>query len=595
MKNRYLTKDVIQRFLEYLDAEERSEATKEKYARDVISFQRFLFGAEVTKERVVSYKRLLLERGYAERSGRPHPYGQSNGFVRQNVQTECRIMLNIPSVPRCDYRILQLNSTSGFRHKRPHLWEQSPTNRTVRLLSLRRKAGERSCSRMVLLDLEWVKETKKVKRLTQLSAIRLDDTWETVDGIEVFVNPGSKQLQNPDHVSLGKYAPERFLRGVTEKACMQRLEKWLLPDDDIIVWETGNQEYFSKLWYQHAKQLRPRVYAIANYVRNKILKNHAKASPCKLLSSWGEAVLKPEHRASNDAENFRRLLKNLKITKAQLDDADSTVLLLRPSQKDTNRSRVERSQYNYIYLKGSDVFHRKSCPNWLNAADEKDICGSVLYKTAAEGRRPCGFCKPMPPVGTPQKQKNTTPDVPKQITPGKPNPEAIVDVRLLTGIRTQMRRGKIVGQCRNSLHPGAIDKGLFKSHDCLGKKCFYFQANPVSFYLESLEEEKRAKKQHKDQLRTEKQKKLEEENELKRIQQLWQEYLDEIDSDMEIIRIERDPAKEFRIFYVSDNRFADGNLFPVFLKYRSSCYYNDFAGNKHSTAERRERLWHTAN
>lgn len=51
------------------------------------------------------------------------------------------------------------------------------------------------------------------------------------------------------------------------------------------------------------------------------------------------------------------------------------------------------------------------------------------------------------------------------------------------------------------------------------------------------------------------------------IQYYWQDYLDEIDSDMEIIRIEKDPSKEYRIFYVSDNRFADGNLFPDFLKF----------------------------
>ena len=420
---------------------------------------------------------------------------------------------------------------------------------------------------MVLLDIEWVKETKKIKRLTQLSAIRLDDGWGIVDSFEVLVNPGKKQLQNPNHVALGKYDPEQFLHGVTEKACIQKLEKWLLPDDDIIVWANSNQEYFSKLWYQNAKQLRPRVYAISNYVRNKVLKNHSKVSPYKLLSSFGESALKPEHRAVNDTENLRRLLKKLEITKGNLIDVDSTILFLKPSQKEMNWSRVERSQYNYIYLKGSDVFHRKNCPNWLNAADENDICGSVLYKKAAEGRRPCKFCKPMPPVKVPTEKEITAPNLQENEGTGKPNPEEVIDVRLLTGNWTQMRRGKIVGQCRNSLHPGAIDKGLFKSHDCLGKKCFYFQENPVSFYLEALEEEKRAKKQHKDQIRIEKQKKLAEENDLKCIQYYWQDYLDEIDSDMEIIRIEKEPSKEYRIFYVSDNRFADGNLFPDFLKF----------------------------
>ena len=68
MGTKYLTNNEIQNFWNHLDEEERSAATKEKYCRDIVSFQRFLSGEEVTKEKVVSYKRHLLELGYAERS-----------------------------------------------------------------------------------------------------------------------------------------------------------------------------------------------------------------------------------------------------------------------------------------------------------------------------------------------------------------------------------------------------------------------------------------------------------------------------------------------------------------------------------------------
>ena len=45
----------------------------------------------------------------------------------------------------------------------------------------------------------------------------------------------------------------------------------------------------------------------------------------------------------------------------------------------------------------------------------------------------------------------------------------------------------------------------------------------------------------------------------------WQEYLDDMDSDMYIVRVAKETPSLYKIFYVSDNRFADGNRYPHFL------------------------------
>lgn len=68
MEERILTNQTISTFQDYLIKEEKSDATVEKYIRDVRAF--FLFAGEqqITKEVVIAYKKHLEESGYAVRS-----------------------------------------------------------------------------------------------------------------------------------------------------------------------------------------------------------------------------------------------------------------------------------------------------------------------------------------------------------------------------------------------------------------------------------------------------------------------------------------------------------------------------------------------
>ena len=68
MEERILTAERVRAFSEYLRREEKSEATCEKYLRDVGSFRRFLREDSVTRETVSGWKESLVERGYAPRS-----------------------------------------------------------------------------------------------------------------------------------------------------------------------------------------------------------------------------------------------------------------------------------------------------------------------------------------------------------------------------------------------------------------------------------------------------------------------------------------------------------------------------------------------
>lgn len=68
MKRRILTSEVIDHFKKYLQEEEKSENTIEKYLRDVQALAAYLKSAEITKEAVIAYKGKLLSENYAVRS-----------------------------------------------------------------------------------------------------------------------------------------------------------------------------------------------------------------------------------------------------------------------------------------------------------------------------------------------------------------------------------------------------------------------------------------------------------------------------------------------------------------------------------------------
>lgn len=68
MKGRTITKSIISRFKTYLQNEEKSANTIEKYIRDVKAFADYTNSFDVTKEMVIAYKNKLIADEYAVRS-----------------------------------------------------------------------------------------------------------------------------------------------------------------------------------------------------------------------------------------------------------------------------------------------------------------------------------------------------------------------------------------------------------------------------------------------------------------------------------------------------------------------------------------------
>lgn len=68
MNDRILNKKKLEEFAMYLRSEEKSAATQEKYLRDAAALQTFAGGEPVSKELMLSWKKHLVEQGYAIRS-----------------------------------------------------------------------------------------------------------------------------------------------------------------------------------------------------------------------------------------------------------------------------------------------------------------------------------------------------------------------------------------------------------------------------------------------------------------------------------------------------------------------------------------------
>lgn len=68
MKERILTKEYIDMFAIYLQNEEKSQNTMEKYLRDVRTFAESIENIGITKEVVIDYKARLIAKNYAIRS-----------------------------------------------------------------------------------------------------------------------------------------------------------------------------------------------------------------------------------------------------------------------------------------------------------------------------------------------------------------------------------------------------------------------------------------------------------------------------------------------------------------------------------------------
>lgn len=90
MKNGVLLREDIMQFRIWLEQEEKSQKTLEKYMRDVMKFLCFTGGRQVSKELMIAYKQYLIDQNYAIRSVNSM-LAAVNGLLEFLGLHECRV------------------------------------------------------------------------------------------------------------------------------------------------------------------------------------------------------------------------------------------------------------------------------------------------------------------------------------------------------------------------------------------------------------------------------------------------------------------------------------------------------------------------
>jgi hypothetical protein len=269
----------------------------------------------------------------------------------------------------------------------------------------------------------------------------------------------------------------------------------------------------------------------------------------------------PKHCSENDVFVLISLMSTLNVDpkkNAEIPPGNTAKKVI--GKRERNAAILEKVQYQYVFTPNSVVFHRPTCKHMLRV---NEIRGSVSYETAARNRRPCKICKPE------RIEKINVPQVKDQLpehASGSQGPQRmIVEAKLLGNHRILISKGKLVGYCHNLIHPGKLTLKIMKEHDCLGKQCRFFEKYEDSGYWIAQEQKCREKEKRKEAKQRQKEEAQRLEDELEERKALFQSYADAFGYNLLIVRLQKESKHHYKIFYVSENSFADGNRFPNFV------------------------------
>lgn len=129
-----------------------------------------------------------------------------------------------------------------------------------------------------------------------------------------------------------------------------------------------------------------------------------------------------------------------------------------------------------------------------------------------------------------------------------------VFARLITGERVYTKRKNIIGFCHFKQHKGCISKALYKSHDCGGKGCHYFERTNQDYWnaVDSIAAAKKKKKEmRKEQKKSAEQSSLE-------LKTSAQSISDKLGHFIRITSVKMEEGqKTYIIYYISEWEFDD--------------------------------------
>ncbi len=412
----------------------------------------------------------------------------------------------------------------------------------------------------VLIDIEWVNKNKE-SFITQFAAVRVSVNWKTVAVFKRLVCQENLGDIGWGNIAYSGYSPEEFQRGVSEKTCISDFMGFLDDRDTILCWHRDTKHLLTQKVVQFLGKPLPVKCKCVNQAVYTIAKSKGVTAYglYEVANETGITTPEPTHQSTNDVVVMQKLLSafgyDKKDDRKAMPDAPKKTI----DRRERNADILSRAEYNYIYTPNSKVFHRPNCHLMRNAID---INGSVYYKTAIKGRVPCRVCRPEQNE-RPQKTKAKAEQ--ERAVSTQPIELKLISARLLGDQWIDITNVKIVGCCHNLIHPGKLTRELMEEHDCLGKNCKFFEKYRESTYWVAEENRKRQKERRKQIQQAKKEAARKLEDELVELKDLFQSYADNAGYAMYIVQLKKEHANRYKVLYVSENSFADGNRFPDFL------------------------------
>ena len=427
----------------------------------------------------------------------------------------------------------------------------------------------------VLFDLEWIAAEDGTRTMTQLAALRTNGAWQCKDTFCILVKP-ERGEHDWEQVAYNGYSPDEFWAGAEEEDALRAFFSWLKKSDLLCCWHYQNGKTLAVLYERLFGAKLPFRWAAANqpvyaYFARKGIIGPGGLYQCAQLRGLQTPI--PEHCSCNDAKVLRALLAHLQLPPGSIFKKEPKKAKLPPKPELSVREQAEKwikaSPYNYIYLKNSSVFHRRECKLLLNS---RDILGSVHYKTAAKGRRPCKVCKPVPLSAEKALNLAVSHD-PHQLVlkeaalrhKQKRSANDRVTARLLGGQTVEVCFRTLVGCCHNRIHPGKLTRRMMETHDCLGKECRFFEKYETADYWRECARKADVKQNIRQQRASQKEQAQQQEAALLSLKDQFQTYADDAGYVIKIIRVQEEKRHILKIYYVSENGFRDGDLFPNLL------------------------------
>ncbi len=307
----------------------------------------------------------------------------------------------------------------------------------------------------VITDIEWIVDENRHYIPSQLAALRVDSGWNISDEFAAFIRPKDLNFNQWNHVGYTGGTPREFLHAENVYKVLNQFMEWLKEDDIILWWRDESDTVLRNLVkFILKKDIPNRSVFVSGYVHAFL---SGKASPNINLYKTAEKqqvdiIKELEHNSENDVKVFRELMKKISYPQSSLLDPAPVIANVtqnenrseefcyqydiknnvihtreckkiasiptkgykslktsiskgykpcdcckddyRKAVRERNADIIERSQLTYIYTPGSDIFHKYTCKQMLNA---KVIMGAQKYKTIQKmNMRPCRVCNPTP-------------------------------------------------------------------------------------------------------------------------------------------------------------------------------------------------------